>query len=155
MKLTIFQSGKGNCLLIEAASGELVLCDGGTGASMKKYVRAELSALRDAGRELELAYMSHIDNDHISGVLQMLKDEAAWRAFDRRREIGAPIRKPKAPRPPLIKGILHNGFHDLILVQHDVRRAGREYEKAGPLPRSGKEGRDASGAVERALASSF
>jgi len=119
MKLTIFQSDKGDCLLIEAASGELVLCDGGTGASMKKYVRAELSALRDAGRELELAYVSHIDNDHISGVLQLLEDEAAWRVFDYHEEIGDPIQKPKGPRPPVIKGILHNGFDDLIAANSD------------------------------------
>ena len=34
------------------------------------------------GRELEYVYVSHIDSDHISGVLQLLEDEVEWRVFD-------------------------------------------------------------------------
>ena len=33
MNLKIFQSDKGDCLLLEASSGELMLCDGGMGPS--------------------------------------------------------------------------------------------------------------------------
>jgi hypothetical protein len=63
---------------------------------------------------LAFAYVSHIDNDHISGVLQLLQDEVEWRVFDHHEEIRDPIRQPKVPRPPVINGILHNGFRDLI-----------------------------------------
>lgn len=114
MRLKIFQSNKGDCLLLEAASGELVLCDGGMAASMKEYVRDELGQLRDDERELEFVYISHIDNDHISGVLQLLQDEVEWRVYDHHEETGDPINEPKVPRPPVIKGILHNAFRDLI-----------------------------------------
>lgn len=114
MKLTIFQSDKGDCLLLEAKSGELMLCDGGMGPSMRDHVRAELGALRDNGQELEFAYISHIDNDHISGVLQLLEDEVEWRVFDHHQASGNSVKKPRVPRPPVIKGILHNGFRDLI-----------------------------------------
>ncbi|HEX5736366.1 MAG TPA: MBL fold metallo-hydrolase [Blastocatellia bacterium] len=114
MKLTIFQSDKGDCLLLEAASGELVLCDGGMRPSMRNYVRAELGALREEGRELEFVYISHIDNDHIGGVLQLLEDEIEWRVYDHHQQSGDPIKDPKVPRPPVIKGILHNGFRDMI-----------------------------------------
>ena len=55
---------------------------------MRTHVRAELGKLRDDNRELALVYVSHIDNDHINGVLQLLEDEASWRVFDlHRREI--------------------------------------------------------------------
>lgn len=114
MKLTIFQSDKGDCLLLEAKSGELMLCDGGMGPSMRNHVRGELAKLREAGRELEFAYISHVDNDHISGVLQLLQDEVEWRVFEHHEANGNPIKKPKVPRPPVIKGILHNGFRDQI-----------------------------------------
>jgi hypothetical protein len=114
MKLTIFQSDKGDCLLLEGKNGELVLCDGGMGPSMRGHVRARLSKLRDDGRALELAYVSHIDNDHISGILQLLEDEVEWRVFDHHQSNGNPVSKPKAPRPPVIKGILHNAFRDQI-----------------------------------------
>ncbi|HEY5885079.1 MAG TPA: MBL fold metallo-hydrolase [Pyrinomonadaceae bacterium] len=114
MKLTIFQSDKGDCTLLEAASGELMLCDGGMGPSMRDHVRGALGLLRDDQRELEFVYVSHIDNDHISGVLQLLQDEVEWRVFDHHEETGDPINPPKVPRPPVIKGVLHNGFRDLI-----------------------------------------
>jgi hypothetical protein len=118
MKLTIFQSDKGDCLLIEAKSGELVLCDGGMGPSMRNHVRAELSALRDQGRALELVYISHIDNDHISGVLQLLEDEVEWRVFDHHQQSGRAIKVPQVPRPPVINGILHNSFRDQIKLDN-------------------------------------
>jgi Metallo-beta-lactamase superfamily len=114
MQLTIFESSAGDCLLLEANTGELVLCDGGMRASMTAQVRDELAALRDAGRALDLVYVSHIDNDHISGVLQLLEDEAEWRVFDFHEASGDPVRQPRVPRPPEIKGILHNSFSDLI-----------------------------------------
>lgn len=116
MKLTIFQSDKGDCTLLEARSKELMLCDGGMGPSMKNHVRETLGKLRDDQRELEFVYISHIDNDHISGVLQLLQDEVDWRVFDHHDQTGNPINPPKVPRPPVIKGILHNGFRDLITV---------------------------------------
>ena len=110
MKLTIFESDSGDCLLLEARTGQLMLCDGGMKNSLKTHVRAELVA-KAAGRDLDLVYVSHVDNDHINGVLQLLEDEAEWRVFDLHEQDGDPIRPPKVPRPPKIKGILHNGFH--------------------------------------------
>jgi hypothetical protein len=115
VRLKIFQSDKGDCLLLEAASGELVLCDGGMTSSMKKYVRDELSRIgEEEGRELEFIYVSHIDNDHISGVLQLLEDVVEWRVYDHHNDNGEETKKPKVPRPPVIKGILHNAFRDQI-----------------------------------------
>ncbi len=114
MKLKIFESDMGDCLLLEGDSGELMLCDGGMKASLKGHVRAELSKLRDAGRQLDLVYVSHVDNDHISGILQLLEDEAEWRVFDLHQANGDPIREPRIPRPPVIKGILHNAFRDQV-----------------------------------------
>ena len=116
MHLTIFESDMGDCLLLEAASGELVLCDGGMKGSMQAHVRDALSALGAAGRALELVYVSHIDNDHINGVLQLLEDAAEWRVFDLHEQNGDPIREPKVPRPPEIRGILHNAFRDQVSV---------------------------------------
>ncbi|MGK2962742.1 MAG: hypothetical protein ACSLFK_11425 [Gemmatimonadaceae bacterium] len=114
MKLRIFESDKGDCLLLEAASGNLMLCDGGMTNSLKNHVTAELSLLRDAGRELDLVYVSHIDNDHISGILQLLVDEAEWRVFDLHDGTDDAIREPDVPRPPVINGILHNAFRDQV-----------------------------------------
>jgi beta-lactamase superfamily II metal-dependent hydrolase len=114
LKLQIFQSAKGDCLLLEARDGARILCDGGMAASMRTYVRDELTKLREAGEKLDYVYVSHIDQDHISGALQLLEDELEWRLFDYHEAQGTPIRKPKAPRPPEIGGIWHNAFRDQI-----------------------------------------
>jgi hypothetical protein len=118
MRLTIFESDMGDCLLLEAATGELMLCDGGMRASYQGKVRDALARLRTDGRAIDLVYVSHVDNDHISGVLQMLEDEAEWRVFDHHQASGDPIRQPKVPRPPEIRGILHNAFRDQVTANN-------------------------------------
>jgi beta-lactamase superfamily II metal-dependent hydrolase len=112
--LTIFQSDEGDCLLLEGQSAHLVLCDGGRGTAMRNEVRHQLAALREAGRELALIYVSHIDSDHIDGVLQLLEDEAEWRGYEARQQTGDPGKPPKMPRPPAVGGILHNAFREFI-----------------------------------------
>ena len=114
MKLDIFQSAQGDCLLLQGKDGTSVLCDGGMSSSMKTHVRADLSKMRAAGRKLDYVYVSHIDQDHISGVLQLLEDEIEWRLFEFHQQQGNPIKKPKVPRPPEIGNIWHNAFHDQV-----------------------------------------
>jgi hypothetical protein len=115
MKLRIFQSDKGDCILFETKDKHLVLCDGGMSVSMREHVRPKLGALRKAGRKIDFAYVSHIDQDHISGILQLLKDELEWRVFEsHQRPGGADVKKPVIPRPPEIGGLWHNAFRDQI-----------------------------------------
>ena len=115
MKLTVFQSDKGDCLLLTAAGGERVLVDGGMAASYSTHVAAALGALAAQGKALDLVYVSHIDQDHISGVLRLMDDLVAWRVHDFQVANGNPIHKaPKAPRPPDVKAIWNNAFHDQI-----------------------------------------
>jgi beta-lactamase superfamily II metal-dependent hydrolase len=110
MKLTIFQSDEGDCLLLEGGEGGRVLCDGGMGPSMRSQVRHELCNLPD----LDFIYISHIDEDHIGGVLQLLQDEVEWRVFHRQQERGEETKRPESPQPPRIHGLLYNTFHDLL-----------------------------------------
>lgn len=115
MRLHIFQSADGDCLLLESSDGRLILCDGGRSASMAEFVRAELSKFRKKKRKIDFAYVSHIDNDHITGVLQLLQDEVEWRVFDHHKAAGHKgIKKPKVPRPPEIGGLWHNSFSEQL-----------------------------------------
>ena len=117
MKLTVFQSDKGDCLLLTGSDGRTMLVDGGMRSSYKKYVRPALSEMRAHGEKLNLVCVSHIDQDHISGVLQMLDDEVAWRVYEYHHSSpnGNPDwKKPKFKRPPEISTIWHNAFHDQI-----------------------------------------
>jgi beta-lactamase superfamily II metal-dependent hydrolase len=115
MKLTVFQSAKGDCLLLTGAGGERVLVDGGMAGAFSTHVAPALGALRAQNVELDLVYVSHIDQDHISGVLRMLDDAVAWRVHDFQIANGNPTHKaPKAPRPPEVKAIWNNAFHDQV-----------------------------------------
>ena len=113
MELHIIQSLKGDCILLESKDGKLILVDGGMGPSMKEYGRDAIHEIAN-GRKLEAAYVSHIDQDHIAGVLQLLKDELAWRAFDFQSTSGANAKMPDFPKPPEIKTIWHNAFRDQV-----------------------------------------
>jgi hypothetical protein len=115
MKFTVFQSDKGDCLLLESDTGTRILADGGMLPAYNKFVAPHLARLRKANKELDLVYVSHIDEDHIVGILRMMDDEAAWRVFDFQRAQGnTQFPKPENPRPALAKEIWHNAFHEQV-----------------------------------------
>ena len=111
MKLTIFQADKGDCILLESKDGKRILCDGGMSRAMKATTAQELAKLRKANKVIDFAYVSHIDQDHIAGVLELLQNEVAWRAFDHQKKLkNKKAKAPEVPRPPEIGGIWHNSF---------------------------------------------
>ncbi len=124
MQLTMFQSGKGDCLLLaDTGDKTRILVDGGMPAAYSAHVAAGLSALRKKKKkDIDLVYVSHIDQDHIGGVLRMLDDEVLWRVHEHQLKNGNPKHKPpRAPRPPEIGDLWHNGFKDQLA------------NKAGPI----------------------
>ena len=114
MKLDIFESQDGDCLLLEGKDGRIILSDGGRSASMCSHVREVLSKLRKAKRKIDVVYVSHVDNDHITGVLQLLQDELDWRIHDHKVKTGLNSKPPAVPRPPEIGTIWHNAFKDQV-----------------------------------------
>jgi beta-lactamase superfamily II metal-dependent hydrolase len=115
MRLTIFQSDKGDCLLVESADGRRVLVDGGMRSSYSRHVAPALGEIARDGGSLDAVYVSHIDQDHISGVLQLMDDVVAWRVHDYQVESGNDAHpEPDTPRPPEIRAIWHNAFHEQV-----------------------------------------
>lgn len=116
MKLTAFQSDKGDCLLLESADGKnRMLIDGGMKRAYSEHVAPAMGALRKAKKKLAIVYISHIDEDHIAGVLQMLDDEAEWRVHEHQVKNGnSDHPEPDALRPPQVGTIFHNSFHDQV-----------------------------------------
>ncbi|QJP18224.1 hypothetical protein HKK60_01300 [Stenotrophomonas maltophilia] len=67
---------EGDCLWIrygEVASPRQILIDGGR-IGTYQHIKARLSALPEDQREFELLVITHIDRDHIEGVLALLED---------------------------------------------------------------------------------
>jgi len=116
MRLTAFQSDKGDCLLLTNTAGTArMLVDGGMPVSYNAHVAAAMGKLQIAKKAIDIVYVSHIDQDHIGGVLKMLDDEAAWRVHEFQKKSGNTKSKaPTVPRPPKVKEIWHNGFGELL-----------------------------------------
>jgi hypothetical protein len=115
MKLTLLPSDKGDCLLLESPDGTTILIDGGMSDSYTVHVRPFLADWRNKQkRPLDLVYVSHIDQDHIAGVLQLMNDIVDWRVYRHKREHGEDWDEPEFPEPPEVARLWHNGFHDLI-----------------------------------------
>ncbi len=119
MRVRVFRSGKGDCLMITSADGRHVLVDGGVFDAYKDHWAGFVGNLRKNNESIDAVYVSHIDRDHIGGVLRMLDNEVDWRVFEYQNSLPDDLRtkKPKPPklhRPPKIRAIWHNAFFEQV-----------------------------------------
>lgn len=115
MRFTIFQSDKGDCVLLTGRDGKQVLVDGGMRDSYTKHVSPVLNRLHRNKKKIDVVCVSHIDRDHVWGVLQMMDDLVDWRVHEFQIKNGNPThRAPKSKRPPEVKEIWHNAFHEQL-----------------------------------------
>lgn len=110
MRFEFLPAFKGDCFLIHGGTADepaLILVDGGPGGTYEDHLRPRLMELREE-RELEdepltidLIMVSHVDDDHINGILGLFREM-------RDRAI--------AGDPPLFKvrGLWHNSFDEII-----------------------------------------
>jgi beta-lactamase superfamily II metal-dependent hydrolase len=113
VKLKVFQSEKGDCFLLTTNDGKNILCDGGMRTSYTEHVAPTMGEMRSGGEKLNLIYVSHIDRDHVYGILQLLEDLVAWRIYEYQQETGLKPKKPTCTRPPEVDAIWHNAFNEL------------------------------------------
>jgi hypothetical protein len=109
MKIQLFQSAHGDCLLLEATDGTRLLSDGGIKGSFRDHV---LRRLANDGVDIDLLCVSHIDQDHIGGVLAYLENMINWRVFHHRQSNGLAASPPDELELPGIGEIWHNAFFD-------------------------------------------
>jgi beta-lactamase superfamily II metal-dependent hydrolase len=82
MKLTIeaLQANEGDCLLMHyqrtaGAKPVRILVDGGSAGIYRRVLKPRLDELRGDGRiDLRMVMVSHVDGDHISGILDLFRD---------------------------------------------------------------------------------
>jgi hypothetical protein len=112
MRLRVFFASDGDCLLLTSADGRHVLVDGGRSGTFRENTRPHLDELAAADEPLDLLVVSHVDADHISGVISLLEELAAWEVHDHQVNEGQnpSFPAPRTPRPPRILGMWHNSW---------------------------------------------
>ena len=85
-RIEMLPAGHGDCLWIEYGNPKAprrVLIDGGAAGTYKRALRERLRGLRENERRFELLVVTHIDADHITGILELLEDsETRFQARD-------------------------------------------------------------------------
>ena len=111
MKLEVLPAQKGDCLILHGGSEEdprLILIDGGPAGVSEDSLIPRLMELRDErGLDefqplvLDLVIVSHVDDDHINGIIDLLEQ-----MLDRKN----------GNEPPLFKvnGLWHNSFDRIL-----------------------------------------
>jgi len=100
MELHVVQAEFGDCLLLKYgtnASPRFILIDGGPPETYQRHLKATLQKVAASGAKLDLAMLSHVDNDHVIGLLDYFADLRAGAGG--------------LPRPPVL---WHNSFEDTI-----------------------------------------
>lgn len=111
LSLDVRRARKGDCLLLHYGTKEdpgLILIDGGPSQVYTPHLKPRLAQIRekrDLAEEeplvVDLLMVSHVDDDHIKGILELTKELVT--AADE-----------KKPRPLKIRSLWHNSFDDII-----------------------------------------
>jgi beta-lactamase superfamily II metal-dependent hydrolase len=113
VRLRTFYASDGDCLLLTSGDGHHVLIDGGRKGTFRDHTWPTLEQLSAAGEAIDLVVVSHVDDDHISGIAWLWEHIVAWRAFDYQHASGNDrVRRPELDRPPAVGGIWHNAWLD-------------------------------------------
>ena len=115
--LDVRRARKGDCLILHYGSKTepgLMLIDGGPAEVYEPHLKPRLAEIRKARGlaaneplPVDLLMVSHIDDDHIKGVLELTKE----------------MIETQGPKPLRISGVWHNSFDDIIGNNPDKLRA--------------------------------
>ena len=103
LKLFVVQAEYGDCLILESSDGNnsnFILVDGGPSQTYKRHLNTALKMIV-TNKNLDLVILSHIDNDHVLGLLELF--EAILK--DKEGNGGESIK---------IEGLWHNSFSDML-----------------------------------------
>jgi hypothetical protein len=104
LKLRVIQAQYGDCMILVSGTGKrrkYMLVDGGPGGVYGPYLRGELKKINAAGGKLDLVVLSHVDDDHVAGLLELMDE------MKQAQDGGtAPIIQ--------VGGMWHNGFSKIL-----------------------------------------
>lgn len=79
VEVEMFPAKEGDCFLITLIKQDYrILVDGGTAQTYKDYLRTKLLELSQQGKKIDLLIVTHIDNDHIGGIISLFKENGSY-----------------------------------------------------------------------------
>lgn len=77
LKMKLLPAEYGDCIWIAMTSKQYIniLVDGGTTKTYREFIKKEMDDIRKVGQKLDLIISTHMDYDHIGGLVQLLKSE--------------------------------------------------------------------------------
>jgi beta-lactamase superfamily II metal-dependent hydrolase len=75
MRIELLPALNGDCILVEYLPNHFILIDGGYVDTYKHYLLPRLKEIAAQGGKLDLLVVTHIDSDHISGIVKLLEEE--------------------------------------------------------------------------------
>ena len=100
VSIKIFPAKGGDCFLLNIGRYH-ILIDGGYADTYRNHLKKELLSLAEKGVIINLLIITHIDHDHISGILEFLSDNG----------------QSESPEIIQISDVWHNSYHTLPNVQ--------------------------------------
>ena len=107
-QVKMFAASNGDAFLIKDKSldGSAVLIDGGFASTYQNEIRSELAAMGREGRALDLVIATHIDADHISGLIKFFTDNGS----------------ASSPRIVEVRRVWHNSLRSMPVPSSRPRR---------------------------------
>lgn len=77
----VFPASYGDCMLLRieepGAKAKNILIDCGLAKTYKKFLKPRLKELKKMGEEIDLLIITHVDADHITGAINLLKENCS------------------------------------------------------------------------------
>jgi beta-lactamase superfamily II metal-dependent hydrolase len=107
-QVKMFAASNGDAFLLqeEDPDGFAVLIDGGFASTFQNEIRSELAAMGREGRALDLVIATHIDADHISGLIKFFDENGS----------------AKSPRIVRVEQVWHNSLRSIPAASNRTRR---------------------------------
>lgn len=78
IEVEVLPANEGDCILITIEKEDIhILIDGGTAETYRNYLKTRLIQLKNEGKVIDLLIITHIDNDHIGGIIELLKENGS------------------------------------------------------------------------------
>lgn len=111
--IEMFPARSGDCFLVRLNNGKNIIIDMGYKETYTNYVRRRLIELREQGQCIDLLVITHMDEDHIEGVIEFIKENGQL----------------DNPRIIQVKEVWHNSYRHLQFNKPKIDKIpSEEYE---------------------------